>query len=376
MTSSSFVRAVCLVVVVGALCLASSAQAVTSTVVYDAALAPADVAFEPAAIFIDQKVRIYATVYNEGTKDVEGVVNVFDNGERIGAKLFSAKVAGKPDELWVSWTPKTVGEHTIEIRAVNDDEQPDVTPANNQVSVTRFVDRDTDNDGTGNTTDPDDDNDTVPDGQDQFPLDPTRSHDTDGDGTDDAVDSDVDNDGVYNWTEKTNGTSPVKYDTDSDGVGDKQDAFPLDPKRSAEEPKPIPAPVESKPATASEPLKTAVTSPRSADAGPIPAVLGVTIVADETVPPAPSEKDALPAEPPAPEVARLAQETNAPPAPIPAVAVEEKETSPLTWLWVLAGLLALGSFIFFMIGRRKEKEEEDMTLPPKPSEPPTDQTQA
>ena len=44
--------------------------------------------------------------------------------------------------------------------------------------------------------DPNDDNDSCPDTEDEFPLDPEFCQDTDGDGIDDRFDFDSDNDGI------------------------------------------------------------------------------------------------------------------------------------------------------------------------------------
>ncbi|MDE3155355.1 MAG: chitobiase/beta-hexosaminidase C-terminal domain-containing protein [Acidobacteriota bacterium] len=44
---------------------------------------------------------------------------------------------------------------------------------------------------------------------------------------------DIDGDGVPNWVEVAQGTDPFNADTDGDGVPDGQDCFPLDPTRSA-----------------------------------------------------------------------------------------------------------------------------------------------
>ncbi len=58
------------------------------------------------------------------------------------------------------------------------------------------VSRDTDGDGTPDSTDMDDDNDGIPDTADAFPLDPTESIDTDGDEIGNNADIDDDGDGV------------------------------------------------------------------------------------------------------------------------------------------------------------------------------------
>ena len=80
---------------------------------------------------------------------------------------------------------------------------------------------DTDGDGTPNVNDPDDDNDTVLDGQDDFPLDIAASVDTDGDGK-------PDNWNVgYGAADSTTGLT-LDNDDDDDTVPDSADDFPLD----------------------------------------------------------------------------------------------------------------------------------------------------
>ncbi len=48
----------------------------------------------------------------------------------------------------------------------------------------------------------------------------------------DPSDPDTDGDGVRNMDEVARGTDPLRADTDNDGVGDGQDCYPLDPTRS------------------------------------------------------------------------------------------------------------------------------------------------
>jgi spore coat protein A len=77
---------------------------------------------------------------------------------------------------------------------------------------------DTDSDGFPDTVDSDDDNDSVPDYQDAFPLNPAEWLDTDGDGTGNNADTDDDNDGLSDNDEILIwGTDPLLDDTDADG---------------------------------------------------------------------------------------------------------------------------------------------------------------
>ncbi|HVM90279.1 MAG TPA: thrombospondin type 3 repeat-containing protein [Verrucomicrobiae bacterium] len=199
------------------------AQAASSCVL---SIRTQDISLTPSAPFLNQSARVYATVQPQCTRDVEGEVVFYANDEEIVSKPISVKANGRAEETWANWRPSQYGDTTIRVDTKGDDGE-----VGDSASITVFIDRDTDGDGIGDKVDPDDDNDGVPDDQDQWPLDPTRTRDTDHDGIDDSVDSDMDNDGLYNWEEKAIGTDPRKYDTDGDGVGDKQDAYPLDPKR-------------------------------------------------------------------------------------------------------------------------------------------------
>jgi hypothetical protein len=82
---------------------------------------------------------------------------------------------------------------------------------------------DTDGDGVGDTNDDDDDNDGVPDGEDLFPLDETEWSDMDGDGIGDNSDPDRDGDGVANDTDAFPSDPSEQIDTDFDGIGNNAD---------------------------------------------------------------------------------------------------------------------------------------------------------
>lgn len=82
-----------------------------------------------------------------------------------------------------------------------------------------------DEDGLGDACDSDDDNDTVPDDQDAFPLDPDESVDTDGDGVGNATDTDDDGDGQSDVDELECGSNPLlstslSIDVDNDNIPD------------------------------------------------------------------------------------------------------------------------------------------------------------
>lgn len=212
---------------------------------HDLQIAPEDITLDPANPIAKQPVRIYATVHNVGTSDTEALIEFYDSDRKIGSKAVSVRTGGRPDEMWMLWTPASEGNHLLRVRLVSDSDTPDENMDNNAIVLDMYADVDTDGDNVPNRVDLDDDNDGVLDTKDQFPLDVTRSKDTDGDGIDDKVDNDIDNDGLTNAEEARLGTDPARRDTDGDGVGDKEDVYPLDPKRwkIAEPIKPVnPAP--------------------------------------------------------------------------------------------------------------------------------------
>ena len=81
-------------------------------------------------------------------------------------------------------------------------------------------------------TNPDSDGDGTPDADDDFPSDPDEDTDTDGDGIGDNADTDDDGDGVSDSDEINDGTDPLDPDTDGDGTPDGDDDFPLDPTKT------------------------------------------------------------------------------------------------------------------------------------------------
>ena len=71
--------------------------------------------------------------------------------------------------------------------------------------------------------DPNDDNDSCPDTEDEFPLDPEFCQDTDGDGIDDRFDFDSDNDGIPDHRDQFPQDPNASADGDGDGIPDSQD---------------------------------------------------------------------------------------------------------------------------------------------------------
>lgn len=224
---------------------------------YDLQLSSEDIVLQPRYPIAKQPVRIYATVQNLGERDTEATIEFFDGERKIGSKFVSVRTGGRPDEVWLEWTPMSEGDHLLRVRLVSDSDTPDEDLTNGSATLEVYADRDTDEDTYPDRVDQDDDNDGTLDVNDQFPLDPRRQKDTDKDGIDDKEDNDIDNDGLTNTQEREVGTDPLRRDTDGDGVGDKDDVYPLDRTRSAREiPKPVvvtpPAPTlvaATKPAT-------------------------------------------------------------------------------------------------------------------------------
>ncbi|MBP6945089.1 hypothetical protein KBD61_04715 [Patescibacteria group bacterium] len=222
---------------------------------YDLQLATDDIVLQPRYPIAKQPVRIYATVQNLGERDTEAMIEFFDGERKIGSKFVSVRTGGRPDEVWLEWTPMSEGDHLLRVRLVSDSDTPDEDLTNGTATLEVYADRDTDGDTYPDRVDQDDDNDGTMDANDQFPLDPRRQKDTDNDGIDDKEDNDIDNDGLTNAQEREVGTDPLRRDTDGDGVGDKEDVFPLDRTRSVREvPKPVVTPPT--PTTAPKPATT------------------------------------------------------------------------------------------------------------------------
>lgn len=151
-----------------------------------------DIVFRPSALIKDQLTHVYVSITSLCNEDTEGSVVFMVDGESIGTKAFSLRANGKPEEVWITWTPHDYAKHMFGVMIRSD--QAVLTD-----TITReiFVDRDTDQDGTP-----------------------------------DQRDADNDNDGVLDVDEIKQKTDPWRPDTDGDGVDDKTDVFPIDMKRS------------------------------------------------------------------------------------------------------------------------------------------------
>ncbi len=263
-----------------------------------------------------QPIRLYATLTNAGTEDIEGLVRFFEDDRFIGGKVFSLRSGTRPEDAWVLWTPSSPGEHTIRVEIVNDAEFPDVTPGNNRASAAFVVHQDLDKDGLGDEHDPD-----------------------------------IDGDSISNTEETRLGTNYRKTDTDEDGTPDNQDAYPLDPTRQRVV-VPPPQPIVVPPAA---PTVKAPTQPAAPKTAPTPAVAKTpvppSVPAQEPVQPtidtatttesvADVEVPAAPTPVPAPEPVTIAQPTSTP----------ETQTTP--WGLIAAGVtsvIGLGALLFSFI---------------------------
>ena len=299
-----------------------------SAVFYDVSVSANDVSFAPQDLIVGMGTKIYATVSNNGERDVEGTVRFYDGDALIGAKLFSVRAGTRPEDAWVNWTPQVYGDHTLRVVVDNDGAFMDAVPANNAVALPIFVDRDTDKDG-------------VPD----------RS------------DDDRDNDLVLNVDEARLGTDPLKADTDGDGVNDRLDVFPLDPLRS-KAPTPVAAPLKivTPPVAAAKGATPSVPARRSPVVAQLPPAAPPS-PAQEVVPVTQEQLVDL-----APEAVQTTQATSsliAPSStgevpileviPAPVTSTSHSPEAPGSSNWILAAAAAISAAtagFFIWLGRR------------------------
>ncbi len=195
----------------------------------DLSLGPESVSFKPN-VLIGEKVRIYATVRNNSSADLGGVVKYYDEklADFLGADQAVSVLANATDDVFIDFIARDYGEHPISVRVIPWESDGD-DPNNNKVTKSIFVDRDSDGDGIGDQVDTDDDNDSVSDRDDAFPNNPSEWLDSDGDGIGDNADNDDDNDGVSDAEDVFPTDARDSQDDDGDGVGNNQDKFPDDP---------------------------------------------------------------------------------------------------------------------------------------------------
>lgn len=200
-----------------------------------------------APLIAGDRVRLYASVKNEGTKDTSGYVSFFQGSIPIDdSRVVSLRAGGLPDEVYIDFV---VPSQPFNLRAeIRGTDPQDINSANDAILTGLY------------TPILDDDRDGVENAADSCPNTANKDQlDTDHDGVGDACDTDDDDDGWSDYDEAQHGTDQVLKDTDGDGINDPQDFYPLDSSRSVFEPpkpkpKPEPAPVpKPKPVPVQEP---------------------------------------------------------------------------------------------------------------------------
>lgn len=189
----------------------------------DLMIGPGDVYFSSKNPVTSKPTRIYATVHNIGVQDALASVRFTNKvtGEQIGGDQPISLIAGKTDDVFVDWQPES-GNYTIFVQIIPWNTDID-DPSNNTSAQITFVDKDTDKDGVGNSTDIDDDNDGKVDTADLFPLNPTEWEDTDGDGKGNNADTDDDNDGTLDIDDAFPLDATEQKNADKDTLGDNKD---------------------------------------------------------------------------------------------------------------------------------------------------------
>jgi subtilisin family serine protease len=168
---------------------------------------------------------------------------------RVPGKSWQQIYTGRGIGVHAMSLPMTANSQTadlrLRVRQNNGNTMEQVIPAALIIGADAGGDSDVDSDGIPNGVDPDNDNDSTPDVDDSFPLDPAETLDTDKDGIGNNADPDDDNDGVADTadvfpldpkesvdTDKDGIGNNADPDDDNDGVADTADAFPLDPKET------------------------------------------------------------------------------------------------------------------------------------------------
>ncbi|MBI2551668.1 PKD domain-containing protein [Candidatus Uhrbacteria bacterium] len=183
---------------------------------------------KPEPFVAGDTIRIYAQIKNYGDVDAVGAVNFYQGPILISESQTISLRAGKsPEDVFVDFV---VPDGPFNIRADVVGVRPEDSNDANDSSLSRLF-----------TPIMDDDHDGIADANDNCPLTENSSQrDTDNDGMGDSCDEDDDNDGLSDAKEAELGTDPRRADTDGDGVLDADDAFPLDPSKSTNDPPPVP----------------------------------------------------------------------------------------------------------------------------------------
>lgn len=279
---------------------------------YDVSINAQDIVFDPHDPILNQQTDFYVTLTNQGERNVEGRVIFYVDGDRLATKAFSLRVNGRPEDVWTSWTPTTLGPHTIRVEVVNDSGYPDANPENNVVTERTTVDLD-----------------------------------TDGDGVPNRLDQDQDNDGLTNEQEVNLHTDPLRRDTDGDSVSDKEDFYPLDKTRTRYEPpapKTVPVPTTeartTKPRIVTAPINSTQT-PNNAvrSTGSEEGIVSFSGTStQEIVIPLPEQETALPSS--SPPIQEENVDTRVEAAHVTATTIEERTASSYRMLWGIAGATA------------------------------------
>lgn len=214
-----------------------SNQAAAAQYDYDLGIRAEDLSFTATRMIVEQKVRVYAMVYNYGNQDTSGFVSFYQGAQLLGdSQAMSVRAHGFADEVFIDFiVPQGPFNILAAIRGTN---PPDQNPANNEALTTIF------------TPVVDADNDGMPDEQDNCPTAANANQqDSDGDKIGDACDPDNDNDGLSDINETRMGTSGFNPDTDGDGITDNKDKNPLVSDKS------LPASVITTPKIAAAPSK-------------------------------------------------------------------------------------------------------------------------
>lgn len=157
---------------------------------------------------------------NTGTYTIFAVITPWTDGDESGNNTSSSTTI----------TVEADADQDGKADSTDNDDDNDGTPDSEDAFPLNYHENaDTDGDGLGDNKDLDDDNDDTPDESDEMPLDATETEDSDHDGSGNNADTDDDNDDLADTDEETIGTDPLNPDTDDDTVNDGADAFPLDP---------------------------------------------------------------------------------------------------------------------------------------------------